>query len=78
MFEKLARLPHDRQLFICEVLESFLRVEGQKDCWWSDLADEGKVEELAELVEAQPPERQDLLVRMLEIMAEQFREGLDN
>ena len=78
MFEKLASLSRDRQVFICEVLESFLRVEGQKDRWLSDPTDESKVEELAELVEAQPPDRQDLLIRILKIMDEQFREGLDN
>ena len=78
IFEKLIGLPRERQVFICEVLESFLRVEGQKDRWLSDPTDEGKVEELADLVQVQPADRQDVLIRMLEIMAEQFREGLDN
>jgi hypothetical protein len=40
--------------------------------------DEEKVDELADLVCVQPPERHDFLVRMLENITERFTEGLDN
>jgi hypothetical protein len=53
------------------VVESFLRMEAQG-------GEKRKLSELVELARAQPPDRQSLLVRMLEEMSKRLEEGLNN